>query len=102
MTTCCHNGSRASCVGPWASCLHTTTYLKQGTGPQLVVTQAHTSAHAAVTLITILQATDEELLMCHSKAHIKRVEQLYANHKDLEGNPAKQEGDTYIISSDIY
>ncbi|WIA41969.1 hypothetical protein OEZ86_009272 [Tetradesmus obliquus] len=54
------------------------------------------------TRLTPKLATDEELLKCHSRAHIDRVDGLYSNPVTTEGQPAEQVGDTFIISSDIY
>ena len=51
----------------------------------------------------ILQASDDELLMCHSEDHIKRVDGLYMNPRRIsDGQLAEREGDTYIISGDIF
>eukprot|EP00878_Enallax_costatus_P034372 GHUV01038105.1.p1 GENE.GHUV01038105.1~~GHUV01038105.1.p1 ORF type:complete len:226 (+),score=44.43 GHUV01038105.1:518-1195(+) len=55
------------------------------------------------TRLTPKLASDDELLMCHTKEHIQRVDALYMNPIQIsDGEPAKQEGDTYIISEDIF
>ncbi|KAF6252538.1 hypothetical protein COO60DRAFT_516835 [Scenedesmus sp. NREL 46B-D3] len=54
------------------------------------------------TRLTPKLATDEELLKCHSKAHIDRVDGLYSNAITTEGRRAEQVGDAFIISEDIY
>eukprot|EP00775_Hariotina_reticulata_P001303 gene1303-1645_t len=47
-------------------------------------------------------ASDEELLRSHSRDHVNKVERLYLDPVDKDGNLAELRGDTYIITSDIY
>ncbi|KAF8059654.1 Hdac6 [Scenedesmus sp. PABB004] len=48
------------------------------------------------------RATDAELLACHSRAHVDKVEGLYGAPITAAGLPAARVGDAFIISGDIF